>query len=85
MLCCTNRRTLSVRKKTIHAVSCQRINEHFFIMDLTTQAGTYVKEFVHGDLGRTMPNVGSLLQCDADILQLDVLEIDLDFPPQIAQ
>jgi tRNA pseudouridine synthase 10 len=41
----------------------------------------YVKEFVHGDLGRTNPNFGSLLNCTADILQLDVLDIALDFPP----
>ena len=43
------------------------------LLDLTTQAGTYVKEFVHGDLGRTTPNVGALLGCEADILQLDVV------------
>lgn len=35
-------------------------------------AGTYVKEFVHGDMGRTTPNLGDLLACEADILQLDV-------------
>ena len=38
-----------------------------------TSAGTYVKEFVHGDLNRTRPNVGTLLNGIADILQLDVL------------
>ena len=27
--------------------------------------------------GRTMPNVGSLLQCEADILQLDVMNVRL--------
>jgi tRNA pseudouridine synthase 10 len=35
-------------------------------------AGTYIKEFVHGDLGRTTPNVGSLIDKEVDILQLDV-------------
>ena len=40
-----------------------------------TSAGTYVKEFIHSDLGRTMPNLGSLLGCEADILQLDVLHL----------
>jgi hypothetical protein len=28
---------------------------------------------VHGDFGRTLPNVGSLLGCAADILSLDVM------------
>ena len=32
-------------------------------------------EAVHGDLGRTEPSVGSLLGCEADIWNLDVLEV----------
>ena len=32
----------------------------------------YVKEFVHGDFGRTSPNMCSLLDAECDILQLDV-------------
>lgn len=45
------------------------------------QAGTYIKEFVHGDEGRTQPNLGSFLgfEDSAEILQLDVLEIHMDF------
>lgn len=38
--------------------------------------GTYIKEFVHGDLGRTVPSIGSLLNCRADILQLDVTDVE---------
>ena len=40
---------------------------------LTTSAGTYVKEFVHGDMGRTEPSISSILNCNCDILQLDVI------------
>lgn len=32
----------------------------------------YVKEFVHGDFGRTKPNLGILLEMQTDILELDV-------------
>jgi tRNA U54 and U55 pseudouridine synthase Pus10 len=38
-----------------------------------------VKEFVHGDLGRTIPSIGSLLGCKADILQLDCEGIESHF------
>ena len=38
-----------------------------------------MKEFVHGDLGRTVPNISSLLQCPSDILQLDVTWLFDDF------
>ena len=33
---------------------------------------SYIKEFVHGDFGRTKPNLGELLNSETDILQLDV-------------
>lgn len=33
---------------------------------------SYIKEFVHGDFGRTKPNIGSLMNVTADILELDV-------------
>ena len=46
--------------------------EFLFKLTLCTQAGTYVKEFVHGDFGRTSPNLCSILNCDVDIIALDV-------------
>lgn len=42
---------------------------------MLASAGTYIKEFVHGDLGRTSPSIGSLLSSEADILQLDVTQV----------
>ncbi len=51
------------------------LDDHHFNLFMTTSAGTYVKEFVHGDRERTRPNVGRLLGCEADILQLDVVEL----------
>jgi len=78
-----HRRTLMVRKKKITRLEFQYISPHFFVLDVIgAQAGTYIKEFVHGDLGRTTPNIGSILNCEADILQLDVMDVDLDFPPK---
>ena len=48
---------------------------------LLLQAGTYIKEFVHSDEGRTQPHLASLLALDdpAKILQLDVNQIHIDF------
>ena len=64
------------RDKTVHALSVERLNAHWMIIRLTTSAGMYVKEFVHGDFGRTVPSVGSLLNCRADIIQLDVERVE---------
>jgi tRNA pseudouridine synthase 10 len=45
------------------------------ILHVLASAGTYIKEFVHGDLGRTTPSIGSYLNTDCDILQLDVTNV----------
>ena len=58
-------------------------NHHLFLLKLATQAGTYVKEFVHGDFGRTQPNIAQILGCEVDIIALDVEEIDLDWPSRL--
>ena len=46
-----HRRTGIVREKVIHSMSSELISSRIFILDMDTSAGTYVKEFVHGDLG----------------------------------
>jgi tRNA U54 and U55 pseudouridine synthase Pus10 len=33
---------------------------HHFVVHLSTSAGTYVKEFIHGDMGRTVPNLSTM-------------------------
>jgi tRNA pseudouridine synthase 10 len=79
-----HRRSLMNRKKTIHKMHGEFVNEHYSLLDLTTQAGTYIKEFVHSDLGRTKPSFASFIgQDQADILLLDVMEVALDFPPSL--
>jgi tRNA pseudouridine synthase 10 len=70
-----HRRSLAVRDKVIHRLRATYINQHYMHVCLLASAGTYIKEFVHGDLGRTVPSVGSLLDSEADILQLDVTNV----------
>ncbi|KAF1578893.1 UNVERIFIED_CONTAM: putative tRNA pseudouridine synthase Pus10, partial [Eudyptes pachyrhynchus] len=78
-----HRRPLAVRCRIIHTMQSEYIDEHHFRLHLKTQAGTYIKEFVHGDFGRTKPNIGSLLNRTADILELDVESVDVDWPPTL--
>ena len=49
------------RERTIHSIGATQLSTRFLQLDLVTQAGTYVKEFCHGDFGRTVPSVDSLL------------------------
>ncbi|KAM8842111.1 tRNA pseudouridine synthase Pus10 [Synchiropus picturatus] len=78
-----HRRALAVRQRVVHSMSTRYLDPHHFYLSLKTQAGTYVKEFVHGDFGRTKPNLCQLLQTDADILELDVESVDVDWPPAL--
>jgi len=83
-----HRRPLCVRERTIYSMNIQRINKeedttHHYQLQLKTEAGTYIKEFVHGDLGRTIPSMCTLMGAPFDILELDVDEVQLDWPPKI--
>uniref|UniRef100_A0A8C6VCL1 tRNA pseudouridine synthase Pus10 n=1 Tax=Naja naja TaxID=35670 RepID=A0A8C6VCL1_NAJNA len=78
-----HRRPLAVRIRVIHSMQSEYIDEHHFRLHLKTQAGTYVKEFVHGDFGRTQPNISFLLETTADIMELDVESVDVDWPPAL--
>lgn len=89
-----HRRTLSDRSRTIYYLNGKRISineipeehhnsiDNIFMLTLCVQAGTYIKEFVHSDFGRTKPNLCTLLPiCEADIIALDVMEVKFDWPP----
>ena len=70
-----HRRANAVRIR--HVLSChhvERLDDHYFRLHISTDAGTYVKEFCHGDLGRTQPNVSTLLGYD----KIDILELDCE-------
>ncbi|OAY63753.1 putative tRNA pseudouridine synthase Pus10 [Ananas comosus] len=75
-----HRRSPLERKRVIHWMMVENITGscQYFLLHLCTQAGTYIKEFVHGDLGRTHPSLGSILGCRAEILQLDVTDVKMD-------
>ena len=52
-----HRRSLMTRPKIAYRLKAEWINKNYFILNIISSAGTYIKEFVHGDLGRTQPNI----------------------------
>ncbi|CAF0841712.1 unnamed protein product, partial [Didymodactylos carnosus] len=80
-----HRRTVMTRVRIIHTMSAKLIDDYHFQLNLTTGAGTYIKEFVHGDFGRTEPNLQLILKRFVDILELDVLSVNVDFPPSLGE
>lgn len=66
-----HRRSAAIRCRHVLSMKAKRIDDHWFRLSLSTSAGTYVKEFCHGDCGRTKPSISSLLGCTVDIVELD--------------
>ena len=69
------RRSALARVRTVSRLRTQWLSPHWFVLDLETQAGTYVKEFVHSDRGRTVPSVTAMLGAPCTIIQLDVTDL----------
>ena len=81
-----HRRAMMVRERTVvtaEATPDPAGKPRRLELRLTTQAGLYVKEFVHGDGGRTVPNVSTLLGLGegttAECLELDVERVHMEF------
>ncbi|KAF0992628.1 hypothetical protein HZS_6161 [Henneguya salminicola] len=76
-----HRRPLLNRIRTLYECNLEYLFGTTYRLNVTTEAGMYIKEFVHGDFGRTNPNLSTILQCKTDISQLDVVDIKIDWPP----
>ena len=78
-----HRRANLLREKTIYDFKLKD-NKLY----LKTSAGMYIKEFVHGDFGRTTPSLRMLIQdyCQksvwCDINNLDIVNVELEWPPK---
>jgi tRNA pseudouridine synthase 10 len=70
-----HRRSDRVRTRRVVAARLVEAAEGRFTLEVRTEAGTYVKEWVEGDGGRTEPSLASLVGVPLKVDFLDVLEI----------
>lgn len=75
-----HRRADLVRHRRIHWVTADSFDGDRFDLELETDSGTYVKEFVSGDDGRTHPNFSERLGVQCVVETLDVLAINYHEP-----
>lgn len=73
-----HRRADKVRKKKIIDVHIADMNDENIVLIIKAEAGTYIKEFIHGDGGRTKPNFAEALGVPCEVKSLDVIEIAYD-------
>ena len=70
-----HRRSDLVRKRQIISVENILIENNEIQFDVRCQSGTYVKEMIHSDEGRTTPSVAEVIGVECSVLWLDVVEI----------
>lgn len=70
-----HRRADRVRTRRIVEVALVQAEAGRFTLDLKAEAGTYVKEWVEGDAGRTEPSLAQLLGVPLKVEELDVLQV----------
>jgi tRNA pseudouridine synthase 10 len=70
-----HRRSDRVRTRRVVSAHVVEATPGRFTLDIRTEAGTYVKEWVEGDDGRTVPSLASLTGVPLKVEFLDVLEI----------
>jgi tRNA pseudouridine synthase 10 len=65
-----------VRKREVRWVEAEMIEDDVFDLTVNAEAGTYIKEFVSGDDGRTVPNFSDALGTKCVVQTLDVIAIN---------
>ncbi|MBU0591038.1 tRNA pseudouridine(54/55) synthase Pus10 [Candidatus Micrarchaeota archaeon] len=74
-----HRRAILVRHRKIKDIGVLESGGRNAIVLVTAEAGTYIKELISGDDGRTEPSIAALLSTSAKCTSLDVASIDDGF------
>lgn len=72
----SHRRANIMRVKKVFKFNIENKDSNHFEITITTQGGTYIKEFISGDNGNTKPSISEILGINCKCIELDVLEVD---------
>jgi tRNA pseudouridine synthase 10 len=71
-----HRRADRVRERRVIDIEEVGIEDHRFLIDVTGEAGLYIKELISGDEGRTEPSLAGIMARNAHVTRIDVLHVD---------
>lgn len=69
------RRANIVRDRKIYEIDIESVDKKYATIKITSQSGTYIKELITGDNGRTKPNLSELIGFQCEVKKLDVIDI----------
>ena len=64
-----------IRKKEIKYINIEDIHDKEATIKICSQSGTYIKELINGDNGRTVPSMSSMYGRELRVKSLDVIKI----------
>jgi tRNA pseudouridine synthase 10 len=70
-----HRRADMVRERQIYNCSIESVDGIMAILTLEAESGTYIKELISGDDGRTKPSLSEMIGIPCEVTELDVIEI----------
>ncbi len=73
-----HRRADKIRHRHAQILS-EKLENNQILVDIKADPGTYIKELIHGDNGRTDPSISSFLNKPCTCARLDVISIEDDF------
>lgn len=71
-----HRRSLKTREKKIHHCRILALDGKNVTLEIRAESGTYIKELVSGDSGRTQPNISEMLGIPCEVKELDVVAVE---------
>ncbi|HOX34303.1 MAG TPA: tRNA pseudouridine(54/55) synthase Pus10 [Methanoregulaceae archaeon] len=71
-----HRRADKIRERRVLTIACTGEEAGRFIVEVTGEAGLYIKELVSGDNGRTRPSLSEALGSPARVVSLDVVLVE---------
>ena len=74
----SHRRADLVRSRLINNVEVLSFEDNMVELVIRAQHGTYIRELVSGDKGRTVPSLSSLIDANCKVEVLDVLNLHLE-------
>ena len=71
----SHRRADKVRERRVLDIEYTDEADGRFIIEVTGEAGLYIKELISGDNGRTKPSLAEILGRPAEVVTLDVMQV----------
>lgn len=70
-----HRRANIVRAKKIYKCTIDSVEDNIATLTLESESGTYIKELISGDEGKTKPNLSEIIGVPCEVAELDVVDI----------